>query len=112
LGGHSGPPSSFARFFQICAFQTGYVLSTVFFHGTGLWTAAGCSCSSDQRGTHGPTAAAMAGAPDHRLAFTKLTCVHYARGDLIGKALAHASLLPVLLLCAQAAKVYARRCGR
>ncbi|GBF99271.1 dolichyldiphosphatase-like [Raphidocelis subcapitata] len=48
-------------------------------------------------------------ASHQRLAFTKLTCVHYARGDLIGKALAHASLLPVLLLCAQAAKVYSRR---
>jgi hypothetical protein len=43
------------------------------------------------------------------MAYTKLTCVHYVRGDLLGKALAHASLLPVLLVCAQAAKVYTRR---
>ncbi|KAI8477227.1 MAG: hypothetical protein J3K34DRAFT_107063 [Monoraphidium minutum] len=43
------------------------------------------------------------------MAYTKLTCVHYGRGDLLGKALAHASLLPVLLLCGQAAKVYTRR---
>jgi hypothetical protein len=43
------------------------------------------------------------------LGYTKLTCVHYARGDPLGKALAHASLLPVLLVCAQAARVYARR---
>ena len=43
------------------------------------------------------------------MAYTKLTCVHYARGDLLGKALAHASLLPVLLLVAHASKVYTRR---
>lgn len=44
-----------------------------------------------------------------QMAYTKLTCVHYQRGDLLGKALAHASLVPVLLLCAQASRVYARR---
>jgi hypothetical protein len=44
-----------------------------------------------------------------QLGYTKLTCVHYARGDVVAKALAHASLLPVLLICFQAAKVYTRR---
>jgi hypothetical protein len=44
-----------------------------------------------------------------QMAYTKITCVHYARNDLPGKLLAHASLLPVLLLCGQAAKVYTRR---
>lgn len=43
------------------------------------------------------------------LAYTKHTCVHFAHGDALGKALAHASLAPVLLLVAQAAKVYTRR---
>jgi hypothetical protein len=46
---------------------------------------------------------------DATLAFTKLTCVHYERGDALGKLLAHASLLPVLLIVAQASRAYARR---
>lgn len=43
------------------------------------------------------------------MAYTKVTCVHYARGDLAGKLLAHASLLPVLLVVAQASRAYTRR---
>ena len=43
------------------------------------------------------------------LGYTKLTCVHYVRGDTLAKALAHASLLPVLLIVGQAAKLYSRR---
>lgn len=60
----------------------------------------------------GAAAAAAGAAASHQLAFTKLTCVHYTRGDLAAKVLAHASLLPVLLIVAQAAKVYTRRCAR
>lgn len=45
------------------------------------------------------------------LDFTSFSCVHYASGDLLGKALAYCSLLPLLLVFFQACKVYTRRCG-
>lgn len=43
------------------------------------------------------------------LKHTSLTCVHYQRGDTLGKLLAHIALAPVLLLVYQFAKVYTRR---
>ena len=43
------------------------------------------------------------------LAHTALTCVHYTRGDAAAKLLAHASLLPVLVVVWQASRAY---CGR
>jgi len=43
------------------------------------------------------------------LKHTSLTCVHYQRGDTMGKLLAHVALAPVLLLVFQFAKVYTRR---
>lgn len=43
------------------------------------------------------------------LKHTSLTCVHYQRGDTLGKLLAHLALAPVLLLVFQFAKVYTRR---
>lgn len=43
------------------------------------------------------------------LKHTSLTCVHYQRGDTLGKLLAHIALAPVLLLVFQFAKVYTRR---
>jgi dolichyldiphosphatase len=43
------------------------------------------------------------------LKHTSLTCVHYQRGDTLGKLLAHVALAPVLLLVYQFAKVYTRR---
>jgi dolichyldiphosphatase len=48
---------------------------------------------------------------DHpqQLHHTKLTCVHYAPGDTLGKLLAHVALAPVLLLVWQASRVAGRR---
>lgn len=43
------------------------------------------------------------------LKHTSLTCVHYQRGDTVGKLLAHVALAPVLVLLYQFAKVYTRR---
>ena len=43
------------------------------------------------------------------LEFTSLSCSHYPPGDVLGKALAYASMIPLFLVVFQASKVYCRR---
>lgn len=43
--------------------------------------------------------------------YTDFACVRYEDGDKLGKLLAYASLLPLVLILHEASTFYSRRCG-